>query len=105
MTTHTARMGFAGFKLLFHSVCMHHIILQWKTLIYRFTSSYNERPLSIETNISTHLYWTPNATLWTICNISFVVQTIPTKLGICVYNHICNKMASANKVNFQKYFW
>ena len=31
-----------------------------------------------------------------MCNISFVVQTIPTKLGICVYNHICNKMASAN---------
>ena len=57
MTTHTVRMGFAGFKLLFHSVCMHHIILQWKTLIYRFTSSYNERPLSIETNISTHIYW------------------------------------------------
>jgi len=40
---------------------------------------------------------TPNAILWTMCNISFVFQTIHTKLGICVYNHICNKMASANK--------
>ena len=48
---------------------------------------------------------THNATLWTMCNISFVFQTISTKLGICVYNYICNKMASANKVNFQKYFW
>ena len=41
---------------------------------------------------------TPNATLSTMCNISFVFQTIPTKLGIYVYNYICNKMASANKV-------
>ena len=48
------------------------------------------------------LQQTPNTALWTMCNISFVFQTIHTKLGICVYNHICNKMASVNKLNFQK---
>ena len=45
---------------------------------------------------------TPKATM---CNISLVFQPIYTKLGIWLYNHICNKMASANKANFQRYFW
>jgi len=52
--------------------------------------------------LTTLLKHTPNATLWTMCNTSFGFQTIHTKLSICVYNHICNNMASANKVNFQK---
>jgi len=29
-------------------------------------------------------------------------EAIATKLGICVYNHICNNMVPANKDNFQK---
>jgi len=37
-------------------------------------------------------------------NISFIFQTIHSKLGICVYNHICNKMASANKRQLPKIF-
>ena len=50
----------------------------------------------------TVLKQTPNATLWTMRNISFGFLTIATKLGICVYNHICNNMVPANKDNFQK---
>ena len=51
---------------------------------------------SLGCNISRLLYilkQTHNTALWTMCYISFVFQTIHTKLGIC------NKMTSAVLVN------
>jgi len=38
-------------------------------------------------------------------SLFYFFQSVHTKLGICVNNHICNKMTSTNKVNFQKSFW
>jgi len=44
-----------------------------------------ELPLDYEIQSSkTILKQTHNATLLTLCNLSFVVQSIHTKLGICV---------------------
>jgi len=34
----------------------------------------------------------------------FFKQFIPNSAYVYTNNHVCNKMASVNKVNFQKYF-
>ena len=41
----------------------------------------------------------------TLNNVKYLIYfSIQTKIGLCINKHICNKMISTNKVNFQNNF-